>query len=158
MRITRSQTFHYVKHELSHDFPAVAASKAKYEVESIFPVPVFGLTYQGNGLDLLQFLWSFLILGELILAFRTARRWWRSGRRPDVVSIFLYPVFIVLFEVIFDPQFRFVLPVNLLLLPLAVEEIGTLLAGRRSHKDGASEGASGVGEASPAPASLGSSA
>jgi hypothetical protein len=154
----QTQVFHYVKHQLSHNTAAVAASKAKYEAESIFPVPVFGITYQGTGLDAVQFLWSFLILGELILAFRTARRWWRSGRRPDVVSIFLYPVFIVLFEVIFDPQFRFVLPVNLLLLPLAVDEIGTLFAERRSHRASASEGSTGGGEPSREPAGLGSTA
>jgi hypothetical protein len=128
------QVYKYVKNRLTHHLTAVAEDKAKYGLESFFPVPIFGLTYTGQSKEAIRALWSLLILVEYLLAAVTARRWWKSDRKSDVVSILLFPVFIVLFEMVFDPQFRFLLPVNLLLLPLAVEGIGTWLANRPSKQ------------------------
>jgi hypothetical protein len=138
----------YIKFELEHHLTAVAEDKAKYGLESIFPVPIFGLTYTGQSKEGIRALWSILILVEYLLALATSWRWWKSGRRPEVVSILLYPVFIVLFEMVFDPQFRFLLPVNLLLLPFAVECIGTWLADRPGKNPRAATKAS-EGEGTP---------
>jgi hypothetical protein len=47
-----------------------------------------------------------------------------------VVSMAVFPVFILCFELLFDPQSRFWLPATLLLIPLAVEGIANALAKR----------------------------
>jgi hypothetical protein len=128
------QVYKYLKFQLSHHLSAVAKDHAKYGLESFFPVPIFGLTYTGQSKLAIRLLWSILILVEYLFAAVTAWRWWKNDRRTDVVSILLFPVFIVIFEMIFDPQFRFLLPVNLLVLPLTIEFIGHFLAEQRSFK------------------------
>ena len=55
--------------------------------------------------------------GEYFLAVLSAVKWWRGGRRRDVVTLGLFPVFIAAFMVFIDPQPRFWLPAVLLLLP-----------------------------------------
>jgi hypothetical protein len=135
--------YQYVEHQLSHNLTGVANNKVTYGLQSFFPVPIFGWPYNSQTKELGRALWSLLILAEYILAFVTAKRWWKSGRRADVVSVLLYPVFIVIFELNFDPQFRFILPVNLLLLPLAVEGVGHMVAELRTHGRGAAAGPSG---------------
>jgi archaeosine-15-forming tRNA-guanine transglycosylase len=117
------EVFTYVKKTLTHRFPFVVENKAKYYAEALFPVPIFGLNYN-NGLKFVgRFLWTVLLGVAYIVAFMTARRWWKAGRRADVVSLWLFPVFILCFELIFDPQFRFILPATLLLLPTIVEGV-----------------------------------
>ena len=118
---SQHESLSYVKQRLLHHFPAYAANKVKYLAESFFPVPIYGLTYLSLTKFVWRFAWSVLLAAGYLLAFVTARRWWRSGRRAEVVSIWLFPVFILCFQLVFDPQYRFVLPATLLLIPLAVE-------------------------------------
>lgn len=126
------EVFSYIKQRLVHHFPAYAENKVKYYAESLFPVPIYGLTYNTLVTAFGRLLWSLLLAAGYIMAFMTARRWWKAGRRSEVVSIWLYPVFILLFEVVFDPQYRFVLPATLLLLPLAVEGVAFTVARERA--------------------------
>ena len=103
-----------------HEPVTVAEQQATYFLEALFPVPIYGVTYTSSLLFLERMAWSILLLIEYALAAVTGVKWWRAGRRRDVVSIGLFPAFIVVFMVFIDPQPRFWLPSVLLLLPIAV--------------------------------------
>jgi hypothetical protein len=115
----------YVKETLEHHPSTFVENKGKYYVESLFPVPIFGLTYVSTTNVLGWFAWSLAIVLLYAGALITTVRWWRSGRRRVVVSLLLFPVYMLCFEVVFDPQFRFWLPAVLLLLPLTMEAFST---------------------------------
>ena len=126
----RSQMQHevsvYAKKVLAHHFPTFARTQVKYYLESFFPVPIYGLTYTSSLLFLERLVWSVFLLAEYALALMTAVRWWKKGRRRDVVSIGLFPAFMAVFLIFLDPQPRFWLPAVLLLLPLAVTSVAGL--------------------------------
>jgi hypothetical protein len=113
----------YVKDTLHHHLTSFAERKVKYYAESLFPVPIFGLTYVSTVAVLGWFVWSLALVAMYGLALITTTRWWKSGRRMDVVSLLLFPAFILCFEVVFDPQYRFWYPALLLILPMAVEAL-----------------------------------
>jgi len=112
----------YVTNHLKHHVEAFVENKAEYLVYSVFPYPIFSQTY-GKHSGSVRLLWYPVILAEYIFSLRTAIQWWKSGRRRDVVSVALFPTFILVVDLLLDPQSRFLLPANLLLLPLAVEGV-----------------------------------
>ncbi len=114
------QTSEYVKETLDHHLTTAVEEKAKYYAESLVPVPIFGLIYVNTINALGWFAWSLVLLVMYLLALVTATRWWKSGRRTDVVSLLLFPTFMLCFEVFIDPEYRYWLPSVLLLLPMAV--------------------------------------
>ena len=114
------QVYTYAKHMILHEPVTVAEQQATYFLEALFPVPIYGVTYTSSLLFLERMAWSILLLIEYALAAVTGVKWWRAGRRRDVVSIGLFPAFIAVFMVFIDPQPRFWLPSVLLLLPTAV--------------------------------------
>jgi hypothetical protein len=114
------QVYAYAKHMILHEPLTVAEQQATYYLEAFFPVPIYGVTYASSLLFLERMAWSILLLAEYSLAAVTAVKWWRVGRRRDVVSIGLFPAFIATLMVFIDPQPRFWLPSVLLLLPAAV--------------------------------------
>ena len=114
------QVYAYAKHMLLHEPVTLAEQQAKYYLEALFPIPIYGVTYASSIQLLERCAWSIVLLAEYALAAVTAVRWWRGGRRRDVVSIGLFPVFIMAFMVFIEPQPRFWLPSVLLLLPAAV--------------------------------------
>jgi hypothetical protein len=116
----------YAKHMVLHEPFTVAEQQATYYLEAFFPVPIYGVTYTSSLLFLERMAWSVLLLGEYFLAVLTAVKWWRGGRRRDVVTLGLFPVFIAAFMVFIDPQPRFWLPAVLLLLPAAVTGVAEL--------------------------------
>jgi hypothetical protein len=111
----------YVKQTLFHHPATFVENKVKYFIESLFPVPIYGLTYVSAVNVLGWMAWSVILAAGYLLSLSTAVRWWKRGRGKDVVSILLFPIFILCFQVVFDPQYRFWYPAVLLLLPLAVE-------------------------------------
>ena len=111
----------YAKHMLLHEPFTVIENQATYYIEALFPVPIYGVTYTSTSLFLARCLWSLALLAEYIFAAVGVFQWWRTGRRKDVVSVLLFPAFIMVFMVFVEPQPRFWLPSVLLLLPLAVE-------------------------------------
>jgi hypothetical protein len=113
----------YVKEALEHHPAAFVEDKGKYYVESLFPVPIFGLTYVSTTNVLGWFVWSLAFVLLYACALITTVRWWRSKRRRDVVTLLLFPAYMLCFQVVFDPQYRFWLPAVLLLLPLATEAV-----------------------------------
>ncbi len=115
--------FNYAKDTLHHHLTTFIGDKVKYYTESLFPVPIFGLTYVATTNVLGWATWSMVLLLMYVLVALTAMRWWKTGRRMDVVSLMLYPAFILCFEVIVEPQSRFLLPGILLTLPMAVEAV-----------------------------------
>ena len=115
----QQQVYAYAKHMILHEPVSVAKQQATYYLEAFFPVPIYGVTYASSLLFLERTAWSVLLLAEYALAAVTVVKWWRVGRRRDVVSIGLFPVFIAAFMVFIDPQPRFWLPSVLLLLPAA---------------------------------------
>ncbi len=115
------ETYAYAKNILAHHFGSFLGQKVKYQAESVFPIPLYGLVYNSSTNVLGWMAWSLVLLVGYALATVTVVRWWTRGRRRDVVSILLFPAFIFCFEFIFDPQYRFWYPALLLLLPLAVE-------------------------------------
>jgi hypothetical protein len=126
--------FAYVRNTLSHHFPTYVENKVKFYTESLFPVPIYGLTYTSPLKEVGRFLWSVLLAIAYVIAFLTSRRWWKSGRRPEVVSIWLFPVFILCFQIVFDPQYRFLLPATLLLLPFVIEGVAYAAAKERATR------------------------
>ncbi len=114
------QVYAYAKHMILHEPFTVAEQQATYYLEAFFPVPIYGVTYTSSLLFLERMAWSVLLLVEYAFATVTAVKWWRIGRRKDIVSIGLFPAFIAAFMVFIDPQPRFWLPSVLLLLPAAV--------------------------------------
>jgi hypothetical protein len=118
------EVFTYVRKQLTHHFPEFVENKVKYYAESLFPVPIFGLTYNSPVKFVSRFVWTVLLGAAYLVAFFTARRWWKAGRKREVVSLWLFPIFILCFQIVFDPQYRFVLPATLLLLPTVVEGVG----------------------------------
>jgi Dolichyl-phosphate-mannose-protein mannosyltransferase len=113
----------YAKNFVTHRFPTFAEDKVKYFVEAFFPVPIYGVTYVSSAHTLEWGVWSLFLIGEYIFAFLTTIRWWKSGRRKDLFSVWAFPIFMILFLPILDPEPRFWLPSVLLLLPLAVEGV-----------------------------------
>ncbi len=111
----------YAKHMLLHEPFTVIENQATYYVEALFPPPIYGVTYISTSLFLARCLWSLALLAEYAFAAVGVFRWWRTGRRKDVVSVLLFPAFIMVFMVFVEPQPRFWLPSVLLLLPLGVE-------------------------------------
>ena len=115
--------FNYTKDTFHHHLTTFIGDKIKYYTESLFPVPIFGLTYVATT-DVLG--WGCLVNGARVdvcpsSAYRNAVV--EAGRGRDVVSLMLYPAFILCFEVIFEPDSRFLLPGILLTLPMAVEAV-----------------------------------
>lgn len=113
----------YAKNFVSHHFPTFAEDKVKYFVEAFFPVPIYGVTYVSSAHTLEWGVWSLFLIGEYIFAFLTTIRWWKTGRRKDVFSVWAFPIFMIFFLPLLDPEPRFWLPSVLLLLPLAVEGV-----------------------------------
>jgi hypothetical protein len=115
----------YVKNDVEHHFPSFVRNKAHYLIASIIPVPIYSLT---NRLGWL--IWSLFLVVEYVFATLTGVRWWRAGRKADVVSIAVFPVFILCCELIFAPLSRYWLPATLLLIPPAIEGVATAFANR----------------------------
>ena len=84
-----------------------------------------------------------------LLALITATRWWKVGRRRDVVSLLLFPAFVLCFEVFFEPQYRFWYPTLLLILPMAVEALSSDTYGWVMGSRAAVPGAGTAGDAAP---------
>ncbi len=119
----RHLVINYVKETLEHHPARFLEEKARYYIESLFPLPIFGLTYGWGLTSLGWFGWSAAMVLLYMSTAITTARWWRSNRRRDVVSLLLFPVYILCFEILFDPQFRFWLPAVLLMLPMTVEAV-----------------------------------
>ena len=119
----RHLVINYVKETLEHHPARFLEDKARYYIESLFPLPIFGLTYGWGLTSLGWFGWSVAMVLLYMGTAITTARWWRSNRRRDVVSLLLFPVYILCFEILFDPQFRFWLPAVLLMLPMTVEAV-----------------------------------
>jgi hypothetical protein len=116
----------YAKHMILHEPFTVAEQQATYYLEAFFPVPIYGVTYTSSLLFLERMAWSLLLLAEYVLAAVTAVKWWRGGRRRDVVTLGVFPIFIAACMLFIDPQPRFWLPAVLLLLPAAVTGVAEL--------------------------------
>jgi hypothetical protein len=116
----QQQVYAYAKHMILHEPLTVAEQQATYYLEAFFPVPIFGVTYASSLLFLERMVWSVFLLAEYALALVTAVKWWGVGRHRDIVSIGLFPAFIMAFMVFIQPVFRCWLPSVLLLLPAAV--------------------------------------
>jgi hypothetical protein len=116
----------YTKHMLLHEPFVVVEHQATYYLEALFPVPVYGITYVSTSQFLERCLWSLFLLAEYVLAGVALFQWWKSGRRRDVISVALFPMFMLGFMVCIEPQPRFWLPSVLLLLPPAVEAAANL--------------------------------
>ncbi len=127
----QKEAYSYIKDRLVHHFPTYVRSKVTYYATSLFPVPIYGVSYNTSLKFLMRFGWAALLALGYLFAFVTTRRWWKSGRRTEVVSIWLFPVFILCFEVIFQDEFRYVLPATLLLLPLVVEGVAYTVQSER---------------------------
>ena len=92
--------FNYAKDTLHHHLTTFIGDKVRYYIESLFPVPIFGLTYVATNV-LGWAAWSMVLVLMYVLVALTAMRWWKTGRGRDVVSLMLYPAYILCFEVIF---------------------------------------------------------
>ena len=130
----QQQVSAYAKHVLLHEPFTVIENQATYYIEALFPVPIYGITYTSTSLFLARCLWSLALLAEYIFAAVGVFQWWRTGRRKDVVSVLLFPAFIMVFMVFVEPQPRFWLPSVLLLLPLAVEGAANFDYRAHAHK------------------------
>ena len=122
----------YVKNRLEHHLPAVVQSKVKYFLQSVFPVPIYGVSYVSTSDLLGRLVWSLITLAAYLMAIINSRIWWRSGRKRQLVSILIFPVFILIFELIFDPQARFVMPADVIILPLVVDGFATIVGNERA--------------------------
>lgn len=115
----------YVRETLEHHPVTFVEDKVQYFIESLFPIPLYTLTYVSSINALGWAAWS----GGLLLMYAgvaiTTIRWWRTGRRRDVISLLSFPVFILCFEIVFDPQYRFWYPAVLLMLPMAIAAVST---------------------------------
>jgi hypothetical protein len=148
----------YVKETLGHHFTTFAQDKVKYYAEALFPVPIYGLTYGQTVNALGWFLWSLALVVIYALALITTVRWWGSGRRTDVVSLLLFPAFILCFELIFEPQYRFWYPALLLIMPMALQAMSADTYRRLTGARATETSAGTVDETAPAPVSARSTA
>ena len=104
----------------------MAEQQATYYLEAFFPVPDLRGDLHQSLLFLERMAWSLLLLAEYVLAAVTAVKRWRGGRLRDVVTLGVFPIFIVACMLFIDPQPRFWLPAVLLLLPAAVTGVAEL--------------------------------
>jgi hypothetical protein len=106
---------------LRHHFSAFVSGKFSAAIEYPFPPPIYGLGY-ANGLTatLERLAWSLFLLAGYTCAVIGGRRWWKTGRRWNVVAVGLFPAFSLCLVPLIDAVQRYWLPSLLVLIPAAV--------------------------------------
>lgn len=127
-QVTPAQRAHYaseihsaIRDYLSHHFSGFVSGKFSAAIEYPFPPPIYGLGYSSDLVSTLGRLgWSAFLLFGYACAVIGGWRWWRGGRRWNVMALGLFPAFSLCLVPLIDAVQRYWMPSLLLLIPAAV--------------------------------------
>lgn len=124
----------YDEHFLEHHFATFLEDKIKAGVEYPFITPVYGPRFDSGLMLLARLAWSLVLAAEYVLALIAAWHWWKGGRRWDTIAMGVFPVFALLLIVVDNPEPRYWLPADLLLVPAAFAGATFLTTFQRAFK------------------------
>ena len=122
----------YDEQFLEHHFGQFVKDKIKAGIEYPFITPVYGPRYDSGLMLLARLAWSLVLAAEYVLAVIAGWNWWKGDRRWHTIAMGAFPVFALLLVVVDNPEPRYWLPADLLLVPAAFAGVTFLLPFRRA--------------------------